>query len=210
MLPALDRMRLDGNTSDKITLDKIMAKLTEEEQYHLGKLISTDELTGAKNRRAFEDDAERELHRGNRSDYDISLLMIDVDGFKQYNDKYGHPEGDKKLKEIVGIIRLQLRDYDGIYRLGGDEFSVILPNTIIEEGYNIAERLRKATEENAGMTISIGLSNYGETSKNLYDLIKHSDEALYKSKREGRNKTTVYTMLVEEPDEQIQILKAAV
>jgi len=118
--------------------------------------------------------------------------MIDIDNFKSYNDKYGHLEGDKILRKVAQTIQDTLRQYDSTSRYGGEEFAALLPKTTIEEAYSIAERVRMNVHAMTGVSISIGISNYQETSGDLDSFINNSDEALMQSKKDGKNRTTIY------------------
>jgi diguanylate cyclase (GGDEF)-like protein len=173
-------------------LETILQKLSNKEKAYINNLISTDELTGAKNRRAFNTEIELEIQRAERGNYDITLLMIDVDHFKKYNDTHGHTAGDTALKNVVSVIQSTARGYDSIYRIGGEEFAIILPNTTTDKGFRSAERIRQAVENQTDVTISVGVSNYKGTANNLHDFISYSDVALYQSKDTGRNKVSVY------------------
>jgi diguanylate cyclase (GGDEF)-like protein len=169
----------------------------------LFELSHIDELTGVANRRAFDEELEEEWRRLCRLEGKnklISLLMIDIDHFKFYNDAYGHPEGDKCLKKVADILQKNLhRTIDKIYRYGGEEFVVLLPHTNNKEASFMAERLRKSVEdlklpnipskETGGIvTISVGATT-GEAEVGLsYDrLISSADMALYEVKKNGRN-----------------------
>lgn len=125
-------------------------------------LSVTDPLTGLLNRRYLEVRFEEELKRSNRYGYPVSFMMIDVDNFKSYNDAYSHPEGDKALKLVGQILKKTLRGADIISRYGGDEFSVLLPQTNIKEALKIAERIRKNVENtkflHRQVTVSIGIT----------------------------------------------------
>jgi len=173
-------------------LEDILTKLNPQERALIEGLISTDELTGVKNRRAFNTEVSHEIERAERVGYDITLLMIDIDNFKGYNDSKGHTVGDTALKNVAGVIKATARGYDTTYRYGGEEFSVMLPNTSTAEGYEIAERIRQEVESRTDVTISIGVSNYKGTADNLHDFVSYSDVALYQSKEAGRNQTTIY------------------
>jgi diguanylate cyclase (GGDEF)-like protein len=122
-------------------------------------------------------------------------LLLDIDNFKLYNDTYGHLEGDKVLVKIGQIIRSCLRTMDSAYRYGGEEFTVILPETTAQEANNVANRIRIAVElENfipksgnvANVTISIGVTEY-HNDEQLSEFIKRADQAMYLSKEKGRN-----------------------
>ncbi len=151
----------------------------------------TDVLTGLHNRRYFNDILEKEIKRSERYGSFLSLILFDVDHFKIYNDTYGHPEGDKVLYEIGGIVKNAIRQTDSGCRYGGEEFAVILPQSNIENTINVAERIRKRIQKdtyslNNGVTISAGISQY-QMNQNITEFISNSDIALYKAKKSGRN-----------------------
>lgn len=164
----------------------------------LQKLAITDGLTKLHNSRSFYSQIEVEVDRFNRYKHPISLLLLDIDHFKHYNDTFGHLEGDKVLVRISQIIRSCLRKLDTAYRYGGEEFTVILPETTCEEARNVAERIRNAvkdekfdpeTENDITITISIGVTQYSPEEE-LSAFIQRADKAMYSSKQNGRNKVT--------------------
>lgn len=164
----------------------------------LQKLAITDGLTKLHNSRSFYSQIEVEVDRFNRYKHPLSLLLLDIDHFKHYNDAFGHLEGDKVLVRISQIIRSCLRKLDTAYRYGGEEFTVILPETTSEEARNVAERIRKAvkaekfdpeTENDITITISIGVTQYSPEEE-LSAFIQRADKAMYSSKQNGRNKVT--------------------
>jgi diguanylate cyclase (GGDEF)-like protein len=164
----------------------------------LQKLAITDGLTKLHNSRSFYSQIEVEVDRFNRYKHPLSLLLMDIDHFKHYNDTYGHLEGDKVLVRISQIIRSCLRKLDTAYRYGGEEFTVILPETTCEEAQNVAERIRNAVKaekfdpETKGdilITISIGVTQYAPEEE-LSAFIQRADKAMYSSKQNGRNKVT--------------------
>ncbi|WP_226670126.1 diguanylate cyclase [Metabacillus litoralis] len=129
-----------------------------------------------------------------------SLLYLDIDYFKRVNDTYGHSEGDEVLKQISNIMVSHVRPNDRCYRKGGEEFSIILPNSTLTKAQEIAERIRRAVEVHpfkltSGkvifVTISIGISHYPTISQNGMELVENADEALYLSKESGRNKVSI-------------------
>lgn len=164
-----------------------------------------DALTGLNNRRQFEARLNQEVATAKRQQKPLCAMMIDVDFFKKVNDTYGHVVGDLVLKNVANVIRLGLREYDIASRYGGEEFSILLPYTKIEEAYVVAQRLRQAVEKTiidvpgedgeAGtqikVTISIGVYEFkGEdTAQKLYE---NADKALYQAKTNGRNRVIVY------------------
>ena len=151
----------------------------------------TDALTGLYNRRYFNNNLKVESERSDRYGPHLSLILLDVDFFKKYNDTFGHTEGDKVLSMIGNIIQKCIRKTDSGCRYGGEEFAVILPQSDIDGASVTAERIRNCVESetaelNDGVTISAGISQY-QIKQNLSEFIKNSDSALYKAKESGRN-----------------------
>ena len=161
-------------------------------------LSITDGLTGLYNHRHFHEQLEVEVNRAQRYDLNLSLIMIDLDHFKKFNDSYGHLEGDTLLRKIAQILKSSLRETDYVARYGGEEFGVILPETNKAGASFAAERVRKTISEQtfgeAGekMTISLGVASYPDDACLRTDLIKKADEALYRAKKEGRNRTCLF------------------
>ena len=180
------------------TLEKF--KMKSEIKQVMGKMaeLSTkDELTGLYNRRYFMEFAEREVSGAARYGQNLSLLMMDIDYFKQINDKHGHPAGDAVLKQTAGILKEITRKYDVACRFGGEEFAVIMPNTPLADAQIYGERLRKKIENTTvyydeteiGFTVSIGLAQFSpESDKSVTRLIKQADDGLYTAKQQGRNR----------------------
>lgn len=177
-----------------MNLDEILARLKPEERTFVYGLIDKDPLTGVYNRRKFDLDLELVIAMSDRTDIGTSLLMIDIDHFKQFNDKYGHLKGDQVLREVTRCIENNLRDYDKthIYRYGGEEFVVIIPNISNRDAFNVGERLRAGVKKVSGVSVSVGISHYKESSDNLQSLIDNADKALYEAKRNGRDQVVVY------------------
>ncbi|MBI5351562.1 MAG: GAF domain-containing protein [Chloroflexi bacterium] len=159
----------------------------------------TDSMTGLVNRRAFDQIAETEMTRAARYKHPLSLIMIDVDSFKGYNDTYGHPAGDERLKAIAGILLANVREPDVASRYGGDEFVIILPHTFKEGAVLLAERLRKSAEaqipENSstgeaivGYTLSLGVATYPDDGKTTSEILLAADNAELNAKRLGKNR----------------------
>lgn len=159
-------------------------------------LSVTDVLTGLLNRRYLQERLAEELSRSKRYRYPMTLLMIDVDKFKQYNDAFGHPAGDEALKMVSGILKDNLRGADVAARYGGEEFAVLLPQTPIEEAGQIAERIRRQVERtqfpHRNVTVSIGLATCTSEIASPDDLIWAADRALYEAKDRGRNNVRVF------------------
>jgi len=159
----------------------------------LRRMAETDALTGAVNRRAFEDHLDYQLARAARIDRPLSLLMLDLDHFKNVNDVWGHPVGDKVLKAFADICRRNLRDGDVLARMGGEEFALLLPGADGDAACRVGERIRRTLEntrldayENLKATVSVGCATcQGDgTAKTL---VAAADAALYQAKRSGRN-----------------------
>lgn len=175
--------------------------VTEQHQLkkRLAKLAMTDELTNLNNRRYFLHQGNIEVKRAQRYRHPLSLLMIDLDHFKNVNDTYGHEVGDQVLKHVALLLRSVLREFDILGRLGGEEFTLLLPNTEEQGAHQLAERLRGLIEEypyHAGeviilLTVSIGLKTLDQTCGNLNDLMDQADAALYQAKRTGRNRVVI-------------------
>jgi two-component system cell cycle response regulator len=161
----------------------------------LQKLAVTDGLTKLYNSRSFYSQLETEVDRFNRYKHPLALLLLDLDHFKEYNDSYGHLEGDKILVRFSQIIKSCLRANDTAYRYGGEEFTVILPETGVEEAGTVAQRIRAALEAErfsplngkaVRLTISIGVTEY-QFKEELSSFIQRADKAMYRSKQKGRN-----------------------
>ena len=160
-------------------------------------LTITDSLTGLYNMRHFYSQLRQEMDRALRYEQPLSLLLLDVDRFKQYNDTYGHLEGDAVLSKLAEVIRECLRTSDTAYRYGGDEFIVILPQTHDSQALKVAERIRerfpavyadRVPNGNMDATLSVGVVEY-VSGEGLPMLIKRADQAMYKAKRAGGNRS---------------------
>ena len=184
----------------KIQLQKLTRELTEKNQ-QLEKLVHLDGLTGVYNHRFFQGFLDKEIQRVKRTQGCLSLIMADVDHFKDFNDRYGHQAGDLVLKEICRLILGQLREYDILSRYGGEELAVVLPETSAEQAAGVAERLRGIITghtftlgpEPYAVTLSFGVAGLpGHNSKSAKDLlIAAADKALYQAKKKGRNRVCV-------------------
>jgi diguanylate cyclase (GGDEF)-like protein len=179
---------------ETIDLERIMTKLSEEERAYVTGLIDKDPLTGVYNRRKFDRDLALVVAMSDRTKRGSCLLIVDIDHFKKYNDEYGHQEGDRVLKMVTQGLQFSLRDYDGIhlYRYGGEEFVVIIPEIGIKDAMNIGNRLKDNIKKNCGVSVSVGISHYKENSDDLQSLVENADKALYEAKRRGRDRVEVY------------------
>ena len=161
----------------------------------------TDPLTGVYNRRFMQQRLAEEISKARRYCFQLSILLFDLDHFKQINDQHGHQAGDRMLIEIGTLVQNQLRDSDMLSRYGGEEFLVIAPNTGPAEAALLAERLRARVEANAFLegheelaghelhiTISIGLASFDDDNANEETMIGNADRNLYQAKNEGRNR----------------------
>ncbi len=154
-------------------------------------MVDTDSLTGVASRRLFMRNLRSEFGRAERRHHRLGLLIIDVDRFKQINDERGHQEGDRVLRGIAQTLAECARQYDTVARLGGEEFGVLLPEIERESARQVAERMRKAVEEDASLdaTISIGVAFGPAPGKDHAEaLFKRADDELYAAKEAGRNR----------------------
>lgn len=179
-----------------ILIDRAVLKNKAGEFEHLS---VTDDLTGLLNKRYLRERLTEETKRSNRYGYPMSLMMIDVDNFKSYNDAFGHPEGDKALQIVAHGLKETLRGADVAARYGGEEFSILLPQTTSEEAHTIAERIRQKIEAtqfpNRKVTVSIGIASCSHIVCTPPEIIKAADQALYEAKRRGRNNVQIYEHL---------------
>ena len=181
-------------------LTDTMANLTtayaelESANERLHALASTDGLTGIKNHRAFQESIRAEIAKAVRYGHPLSLLLLDIDNFKSYNDTFGHQSGDEVLKLVARIVAGFARRTDQAARYGGEEFVVLLPETDAPGARRTAERIRAAIESGEWpvrpVTASFGASTLLELETDPTQLVERADQALYASKRAGRNRVT--------------------
>lgn len=192
---ALDQM-LAANTElqDRLAqAEKQLATQAAEIKVHESE-ARTDSLTNLSNRRAFDDELKRRLSEWERKRIPCTLVLLDIDFFKKFNDTHGHQVGDEVLRQVAKVLKAQSRDMDLPCRYGGEEFGVILPSTDAASACKVAERIRAAIEESVTqcegkslkVTCSLGVSQF-EASDDVAQLIRRADEALYASKKAGRN-----------------------
>jgi len=206
----------------RLTLNKV-----RNESGKLSRQLLIDPLTGLFDRRDLDGDKnspdtvahtgtlQREFDEALRSRHGLSILMIDIDSFKGYNDEYGHQEGDVALRAIANIIRTSIRDTDRPFRFGGEEMLVLSPETDLKAAQIVAERLRDAIAKISTLkrqvTVSIGVSTYDENREVEFDqvartkdeLVQLADDALYFSKKEGKNRVTAGNNLTDKQISEI-------
>ncbi|AKM02781.1 MULTISPECIES: GGDEF domain-containing protein [Burkholderia cepacia complex] len=160
-------------------------------------MASTDPLTGAANRRRFIERVEAEIARARRNGAPFSLLSLDLDHFKAINDSYGHQTGDQVLQRFVKKCLDAIRPYDGVARVGGEEFMVLLPQAALDTARSVGERIRAAIagtpfENGDGkpieVTVSVGISEFGRDGETIDAILRKADERLYQAKHQGRNR----------------------
>jgi diguanylate cyclase (GGDEF)-like protein len=188
---------LDG---DQIRVGKTVLKYTEshvEQRYfeHAFNLASMDALTGAFNKRYFDETFGKEVQRAQQTETPLSLVLFDIDHFKKINDGFGHPAGDAVLKNVAGAVAAQLREGDALFRVGGEEFALVLSATPRDVAVLAAEAVRQLIESlvsdfmgtRIAATLSLGVAELGpaEAPSALY---QRADELLYAAKRGGRNR----------------------
>ncbi len=170
-------------------------------QRELAASTLTDRLTGLYNYGTFVDYLHNEVTKVDRYGGELSLLMLDLDAFKQFNDRHGHEAGNELLRRIGGTVGGLVRDADVAARYGGEEFAVLIRGDE-SHGYELAERLRRAVEtvtvpvrggEQVCATMSVGIAAYPAGASDEAELIEAADAALYESKRRGRNRVTIFT-----------------
>jgi diguanylate cyclase (GGDEF)-like protein/PAS domain S-box-containing protein len=188
---------LYGKDGNPLYIDGVIFDITDYKQaeMELKRLAVIDKLTGVFNRTKFKELIEREIGRALRYNKPLSMIMFDIDNFKNVNDTYGHSAGDYVLKTLAKIVRQAVRKIDYLIRWGGEEFLIILPENDLEKAHALAERIRKIIESytfgNVGkITVSLGVAEFkgGETEETL---IKNADDAMLKAKAKGRNRVEV-------------------
>jgi len=202
-LEAID-MQVDGYILKPIILKKLQTKLDFiikqlnlkkdfiEQQKQLQLMAFNDSLTGIYNRQRFNEELQREIKRFKRVNEPLSVVMLDIDDFKNFNDNYGHQIGDKVLVEITSLISKYIREVDIFARWGGEEFILLLPNTRKDKALLVAESLRKRVEnlrcgDELKITASFGVTEIKDEDT-LSSLEKRVDDALYLAKHNGKNR----------------------
>ncbi len=187
-------------------LGNLVARSLEASNVHtkVHRMATTDPLTNLHNRRFFNEQIKREFKRAKRYGHKMSVIMLDIDHFKHYNDTHGHLLGDRVLKRLAEVLQESVRAEDTVARFGGEEFVIVLPENDAEGGRLAAEKIRtnveqedfhKGNEQPLGkLSVSLGVADISDpTVRQPRDVINHADQALYKAKETGRNRTVVYT-----------------
>lgn len=203
-----DSVAVPFQSGEKISKLEILRDITERKhlQDELEKLSVTDKLTGLYNRRYFDEALEKEMLRARRFQHDLSLLFIDIDKFKHFNDTYGHAAGDKVLQRLGNLIKNHVRnEVDIPCRYGGEEFTIILPEATSRSAFTIATRILEdfgnikfsvpTSDETVQKTISIGVAELG-AQDNPKALLMNADEAMYHAKKRGGNRVSLNTSLM--------------
>ena len=170
----------------------------------------TDGLTGLYNRRYFEEYISKEVTRSQRQNQPFSVIGIDLDFLKKINDEYGHAYGDLAIKTVADVLKNNARSVDIAARMGGEEFNILLPGIDSQGAATAAERIRRAIEEKeldtiGHITASIGVATFLEHSDNLEDLLELTDQAMYQSKRQGRNRVTIAKPITETSWQEVAV-----
>lgn len=196
-------------------------KIEGEHIKRLLSLANEDGLTGVYNHRYFYDSLSDKIKEADDTKTKLSMLFIDIDYFKQYNDTYGHQAGDKVLRDMGAILKKSTREKDIVTRYGGEEFAIILPSTDENEASIIAEKIRDEVEStyfegqenqpNKNLTVSIGISIYPDKARDSIDLIKSADDALYRAKFFNKNRVETYVSIFDElnkdiTDEDVEVI----
>ena len=200
---AADASPILDDTGKLVAVVQTLRDMTEEKaaQIALEQLATRDGLTGLANRRCFDDTLRAEWSRATRQNQPLSLLMVDVDNFKAYNDAHGHLGGDECLKRIAGAVAGEMRANDLVARYGGEEFAVILPNQSLKGAAIVAERIRCRVEQmqvpnrrtpSEHVTVSIGAATaLASNDTDASELVATADAALYRAKHMGRNRISL-------------------
>ncbi|MET0118859.1 MAG: sensor domain-containing diguanylate cyclase [Sedimenticola sp.] len=193
----MDTAVLD-DSQNVIAIIGVGRDITDKKQaeFRLEKLATYDSLTGLFNRQALEVRLEKEVNRASRYAHPLSILMLDIDHFKEINDTHGHQVGDEILRDCSALLNELIRKTDYAGRYGGDEIIVVLPETSASQAVELAERLRKriaderftmVENEPLNITVSLGIATYPDNAMQQKELMRAADDAMYKAKESGRN-----------------------
>ena len=196
-------LQADVASMVKFSKQDISLQLKNREKELYKELSATDPLTGAINRRKFDEIASREVDRFYRYNRPLSIMMLDIDYFKNVNDTYGHSIGDVVLKEFYKICLNAVRNTDIVARIGGEEFAILMPETNLQQANILAKRICKTVSEfaiaienspNIKLTVSIGVTKWNtEGFKTINDILEYADQALYEAKKSGRNRVVYFS-----------------
>ena len=194
--------------------------IEREHSKELKNLANIDELTGLYNHRYFQEFLQKSIDNADKENQEVSLLFMDIDYFKNFNDINGHQAGDLLLKEISQIMKSCIRGSDVVARYGGEEFAAILPNTTENNAVKIGERIRSSIQNtyfkgqenqpDKNITISIGVSSYPKKAISKHQLINTADDALYRAKSFNRNRVELYRSVLDDLSENMDINKDTV
>jgi two-component system cell cycle response regulator len=195
------RKMLENELAHKYEVEKDLNRQLQQKRAELisanerlAEMVTTDGLTGLKNHRYFREMLEKTFMRSVREGLPVSIVMLDVDNFKHYNDTFGHPAGDEVLRTVAALLKRSTRRHDLVARYGGEEFVLLMPNTGEREARKVAERVRKAIENHPWklrpVTASLGIATLDYRSSTPSQLVDQADKALYASKNSGRNRVT--------------------
>ncbi|ALO42632.1 sensor domain-containing diguanylate cyclase [Pseudoalteromonas phenolica] len=199
----MQRMTLSDGGHVVLGMDITELEVAKQQLTQLNEVLheqaTTDELTGLSNRRALFDKVTIEFNRAKRLLTPLSLLILDIDFFKKVNDNYGHPVGDRVISQVADVLQKEVREYDLVGRLGGEEYAVVLPNTDAKQAGVVAERMRLSIENTTiegeqihiKVTCSFGVAEICASHNDVDDVFLSADKALYKAKQNGRNKVVV-------------------
>ncbi len=166
----------------------------EEANARLSTLAVTDGLTGLWNHRRFREELDSAFSKASRMNEPLSVILVDVDHFKLYNDAFGHPAGDVVLQQVASVMKATCRSHESVARYGGEEFAIILPGVVASEAVMVAERLRDSMEganwPQRNITASFGVATINANDEAPDDVLQRADAALYASKQNGRNQVT--------------------
>ncbi|HEX7026340.1 MAG TPA: diguanylate cyclase [Gammaproteobacteria bacterium] len=200
-------LELNSKLND-ITRERILQRQSADDLLELQRMALADSLTSLPNRRSLDKNLNHEWKRGAREGKHMSILLLDIDCFKAFNDTYGHLAGDACLKQVAHTVQIaSQRPADLTARYGGEEFAVLLPSTGQEGAITVAERIRSAVEElniphktsdvSTAVTVSVGIATLAPSLVNSpLELVHNADKALYQAKRLGRNRVHVYQRIL--------------
>lgn len=201
--PRIAMARVRSAARSKAAHDQIAEMNTR-----LADLATRDGLTGARNHRFFCASLQASYFEA-RPDLPLSMVMLDVDHFKSYNDRHGHPAGDEVLCTVSDVLGRVSRENDLVARYGGEEFALLFPDTAAARALELAERLRAAIEDHPwplrGITASLGVATMSSSLPQPSSLLSRADQALYHSKRRGRNRVTHFDAMLETQDMTVSL-----